>query len=76
MLVPFQKTRPTAAQRVLDAYGVANGERSRLERRAAHRTIVAVVTGVLIGLGLILIFGDVSARTAATVLQAEEAREW
>lgn len=76
MLVPFHKTQDTAAQRVFDAYGAANDERSRLQRRDAHRTIIAIVTGVLIGLGLILIAGDVFARTAATVLQAEEAREW
>ncbi|MBK8772918.1 MAG: hypothetical protein IPM06_21145 [Rhizobiales bacterium] len=65
-----------AGDRILDAFGATNSQRAREARTAQHRMLIAFVAGALIGCALILIFGDVPARTAETVLQAQEMGKW
>lgn len=65
-----------AGDRLLNAFGRANDARSLERRMERGRVVIAFAAGVFVGLVLVLLLGDVPARTAATVLQAQEEAKW
>ncbi len=65
-----------AGDRLLNAFGRANDARSLERRMERGRVLLAFVAGALLGLVVALVLGDVPSRTAATVLQAQEAAKW